>query len=286
MAPRAIWKGHLCVGDLSCGVALYAAATTAERISFHIVNRKTGNRVRRDFVDEETGKPVPREAQVKGYEVSRGNFVLLEPDEIAAAVPEGNKTLQVDRFLACDDVDTVYFDKPYFLKPADEADTEAFAVMREGMRKANVAAVARAILFRRVRTVLIRARGCGLLAHTLHFDYEILPASDAFARVPQKRIKGEMLDLAKHIIETRRGSFDPSEFDDRYDAALADLVRTKAGGGTISKPRRKAEDKVVDLMQALRESAGKAEKPARKPAARKPAARKPAAAKPPARKKA
>lgn len=263
MAPRAIWKGQLSVGALSCGVALYAAATTAERVSFHIVNRKTGNRVRRAFLDEETGKPVSRDDQVKGYEVSRGNYVVMEPDEIAAAVPEATRTLEVDSFLACKDVDTVYFDKPYFLKPADEADEEAFAVMREGMRKADVAAVARAVLFRRVRTVLIRARGCGLLAHTLHFDYEILPAADAFKGVSDKRIKGEMLDLAKHIIDTKRGSFDPSKFDDRYDAALADLVKIKAEGGTIEAPKRKAGGEVVDLMQALRDSAAKTAKPRR-----------------------
>jgi|GEM_PF-48898 len=263
LASRAIWKGQLSVGALSCGVALYAAATTSERVSLHIVNHKTGNRVRREYVDEETGKPVPREDQVKGYEVSRGSYILLEPEDIAAAVPEGNKTLDVDSFLACKDVDTVYFDKPYFLKPADPADEEAFAVMREGMRKADVAAVARAVLFRRVRTVLIRARGCGLLAHTLHFDYEILPASDAFKSLPDKRIKGEMLDLAKHIIDTKRGKFDPSEFEDRYDAALAELVKTKAEGGTIKAPKRKGGGEVVDLMQALRKSAGDTPKRAR-----------------------
>lgn len=265
MAPRAIWKGQLSVGALSCGVALFAAATTADRTSFHIVNRKTGNRVRRAYIDEETGEPVAREDQVKGYEVTRGSTVFLEPEDIAAAVPQGNKTLEIGSFLACKDVDTVYFDKPYFLKPADDADEEAFAVMREGMRKADVAAVARAVLFRRVRTVLIRARGCGLLAHTLHFEYEILPASDAFKTLPDKRIKGEMLDLAKHIIDTKRGQFDPSAFDDRYDAALAELVKTKAEGGTIKAPKREADGKVVDLMQALRESADTS-RPTRRPA--------------------
>jgi DNA end-binding protein Ku len=263
VAPRAIWKGQLCVGELSCGVALYAAATTAERIGFNIVNRKTGNRVRREFVDAETETPVAREDQVKGYEVAKGDFVLLEPEEIAAAVPEGDKTLRVDAFLPCGEVDTVYFDKPYFLKPASDADEDAFAVMREGMRKTDVAAVARAILFRRVRSVLIRARGCGLLAHTLHFDYEILPASQGLDRAPKKQIKGEMLDLARHIIDTKRGSFDPATFDDRYDAALAELVRTKAQGGKIELPKRRAKAQVIDLMQALRESAAAAKTPKR-----------------------
>lgn len=269
MATRALWKGHLSVGELSCAVALYAAATTSDRVSFHIVNRKTGNRVRREYVDEETGKPVDRDDQVKGYETSKGNYVLLEPDEIAAAVPESDKTLAVESFVPCDEVDTVYFDKPYFVAPADEAAEEAFAVMREGMRKKKVVALARAVLFRRVRTLLIRPRGCGLLANTLNFDYEVRAADDAFDAVPEMKIKGEMLDLAKHIIDTKSGTFDPSAFDDRYDAALAELVKAKAEGREIEKPKRKREGKVIDLMEALRESAaaaGKGKRSAKKKA--------------------
>ena len=269
MATRALWKGHLSVGELSCAVALYAAATTSERVSFHIVNRKTGNRVRREYVDEETGKPVDRDDQVKGYETSKGNYVLLEPDEIAAAVPESDKTLAVESFVPCDDVDTVYFDKPYFVAPADDAAEEAFAVMREGMRKKQVVALARAVLFRRVRTLLIRPRGCGLLANTLNFDYEVRAADDAFDAVPAMKIKGEMLDLAKHIIDTKSGTFDPSAFDDRYDAALAELVKAKAEGREIEKPKPKREGKVIDLMEALRESAvaaGKGKRNAKKKA--------------------
>ncbi|MGQ2903514.1 MAG: non-homologous end joining protein Ku [Neoaquamicrobium sediminum] len=260
MATRALWKGHLSVGELSCAVALYAAATTSDRVSFHIVNRKTGNRVRREYVDEETGKPVDRDDQVKGYETSKGNYVLLEPDEIAAAVPESDKTLAIESFVPCDDVDTVYFDKPYFVAPSDEAAEEGFAVMREGMSKKKVVALARAVLFRRVRTLLIRPRGCGLLANTLNFDYEVRAADDAFDAVPEMKIKGEMLDLAKHIIDTKSGTFDPSAFDDRYDAALAELVKAKAEGREIEKPKRKREGKVIDLMEALRESAAAAGK--------------------------
>lgn len=262
MVTRAIWKGHLSVGELSCAIALYAAATTSERISFHVVNKKTGNRVRREYVDAQTEKPVSRDNQVKGYEVAKNTYVVVEPDEIAAAVPQGDKTLAVEAFIACDDVDTAYFDKPYFLKPGDEESEAAFAVIREGMRKKKVAALARAVLFRRVRTLLIQPRGCGFLADTLHFDYEVLPAQDAFDNVPDIRIKGEMLDLARHIIDTKRGAFDPSAFDDRYDAALAELVRAKAEGREIERPKKKAEGEVIDLMQALRDSAAAAKRSA------------------------
>lgn len=245
------------MGELACGIALYSAATTTERISFHILNRKTGNRVKREYVDSDTGKPVDSDDQIKGYETSKGNYVLLEPDEIAAATPESDKTLSVQHFIACSDVDTVYFDKPYYLAPADDASQEVFALLREGMKAKGVAALATAVLFRRVRTLLIHAQGSGLVADTLNFDYEVRAAAKAFDRIPELKIKGEMLDLAKHIIETKAGTFDPSTFDDRYDAALADLVKAKLEGKTIEKPKREAKGKVIDLMEALRQSAGR-----------------------------
>ena len=206
MAARAIWKGHLEVGELSCAIALYAAASTSERISFHIVNRKTGNRVHREYVDEETGRPVERDDRVRGYETAKGEYVMLEPEEIAAAVPEADKRLSIESFIPCGEVDTVYFDKPYFVAPADEA------------------------------------------------------ADGAFADIPDLKIKGEMLDLAKHIIGTKAGSFDPAGFDDRYDAALAELVQARIEGREIAKPKPKSETRTIDLMEALRESAAAARK--------------------------
>lgn len=270
MAPRAIWRGHLTLGELTCAVKLYAAATTSDRVSFNIVNRKTGNRVRREYVDAQSGKPVERDAQVKGYEIARNSHIILEPEDLAKAVPEGDKTLAVEDFVLCNDIDTTYFDKPYFLTPADEGAEDVFAVIREGIRDKDVAALARAVLFRRVRSLMIRARGCGLLAHTLNFDYEVMPAQKAFAKLPELTIKGEMLDLAKHIIETKRDTFDPAAFDDRYDAALAELIRAKAEGREIEKPKPQRPAKVVDLMQALRDSAAAASKP---PHGKKPAPR-------------
>jgi DNA end-binding protein Ku len=262
MAARASWKGFLKVGEVSCGVALYTAASTSERIAFHTINRATGHRVHRQFVDSDTGKPVDRDDQVKGYEVEKGKFVVLEPDEIAAAIPESDKTLAVTAFIGCGDVDDTYFDRPYYLTPADKAAEEAFSLIREGMRKKGVAALAQTVLFRRVRTLLIRAHDKGLIATTLNFDYEVRSAADAFKDVPKAEIKGEMLDLAEHIIKTKRGRFDPSKFDDRYEEAVAELVKAKLEGKEIKPPALPEAGKVIDLMQALRESAGtKAKKP-------------------------
>jgi DNA end-binding protein Ku len=256
MSPRAQWKGYLKVGEVSCAVALYTATSTSERISFHTLNRETGNRVRREFIDSETGKPVPREDQVKGYELNKDDYIVLEPEEVAAAVPESDKILHILAFLACSDIDDVYFDRPYYLAPSEHAGEEAFALIREGMRARKVAAIAQTVLFRRLRTMMIRAHGKGLIATTLNFDYEVRPAKEAFEDVPDMKITGEMLDLAKHIIDTKQGSFDASEFDDRYEAALADLVKAKIEGKAIPRHRPAKPAKVTDLMEALRQSAG------------------------------
>lgn len=267
VAPRANWKGILKVGEVSCAVALHTAASTSERIAFHTLNRKTGHRVRRQFVDSGTGKPVGRDDQVKGYQIAPEEYVLLEPDEIAAAVPDSDKLLAVSAFIGCGDIDTVYFDKPYYLAPADRSAREAFVLIREGMRARQVAALAQTVLFRRLRTVLIRAHGAGLIATTLNFGHEVRPSAEVFDDIPDLKIKGEMLDLARHIIDTKMGEFDPGEFDDRYDAALADLVRAKMEGRKIARPKARKPEKVVDLMEALRESAGMADKKPRKRAA-------------------
>lgn len=176
MATRASWKGRMRLGEISFGVKLYAAATTSERVVLHMVNRRTGNRLRNELVDAGTGKPVADEDEVMGYELETGDYVLVEAEELAAAVPEADKTLPIERFMPCGKVDTLYFDRPYYLAPADPASVEAFALLRDGMKRTQVAALARTVLFRRVRTLLIRPHGAGLIANTLNFDYEVRSA--------------------------------------------------------------------------------------------------------------
>ncbi|MBL8563273.1 MAG: Ku protein [Gemmobacter sp.] len=265
MAPRANWKGFLKVAELSCPVGLYTAASTSDRISFHTINRATGNRIRREFVDAETGKLVERDDQVKGYELSEGEHVVLEPEEIAAAIPESDKVLAVAAFLPCAEIDDVYFDKPYYLAPASRPGQEAFTLIRDALAAGKVAAIARTVLFRRMRSLLIRPHGQGLLATTLNFDYEVRSAEAAFKDIAAVRIEPEMLDLARHIIQTKTGTFDPAAFDDRYEAALEELVKAKSEGRKLPARRAPKREKVVDLMRALRESA-KAGKAKRAPA--------------------
>lgn len=254
MAPRANWKGQLKIEQLLCPVALYTAASTSERVSFHLINRKTGNRLSREFVDSDTGKPVSRDNQVKGYEVSSGSYLSFDEEEIASAIPESNKTLNVTRFVKCDEIDDVYLDRPYYLAPA--GDDESFTLVREGMKAEKVAAIAEAVLFRRARQILIRPDNQVLIATTLNFQYEVRAAAEAFADLGSFKFDREMLDLAKHIIDTKMGSFDPASFDDRYDAALADLIKAKIEGKPLRKPAAPKTADVIDLKEALRKSAG------------------------------
>lgn len=273
---RANWKGYLQLGVVTCPVALYSATSTSDRIIFNTLNRSTGHRVRREFIDSATGETVEKDNQVKGYETEKDQYIVLEPDEIAEAGPKsaktgdrtgdnpGDKTIEVSAFIACSEIDEAFYDKPYYLAPTDRIGEETFVVIREGLRRRDAAALAHTVLFRRLRTLLIRPHGDGLLATTLHFDYEIRSASDAFAEIPELRIQPEMLDLAKHIIQTKQGAFDPAQYEDRYEAALADLIKAKLEGRAIAAPHKRQPRPAVDLMQALRDSAGLAPKSQRR----------------------
>jgi DNA end-binding protein Ku len=270
MAARAVWSGVIKIEELVCPVKLYAAASQSERIGLHMVNRATGNRLRRVYVDDKTDKPVDKEDQVKGYETHDGAYVILEPEEISAAVPDSDKTLKVEHFITCGQIDTTYFDKPYYLLPANDAGEEAFVLIREALRGKKAAAIAYTVLFRRLRPVLIRAHRKGLIATTLNFDYEVNSARQAFSDIPKMKIADEMLELAEHILKTKAGEFDPEKFDDRYEDALAELVKAKIEGRKIVPFKRPEPTKPNDLLEALRLSAGDKTKPA--PKSRKKAA--------------
>lgn len=257
MAARAIWTGVIKIAEVVCPVKMYTAASTSERISLHLVNRKTGHRLKRVYVDEKTDKPVEHEDQVKGYETHDGAYVVLEPEEVAAAVPNSDKVLGVDACIACSKIDPSYFDKPYYLLPADDVAQESFVLIREALRKQKAAAIAHTVLFRRLRPVLIRAHRKGLIATTLNFDYEVRSAKDAFKEVGKQKIEPEMLELAQHILKTKAGTFQPDSFDDRYEEALAELVKAKIDGRKVVPLKRPEPTKPNDLLEALRLSAGK-----------------------------
>ena len=271
-APRAQWKGFIKLALLSCTVALYTATSQSERISLHMLNRKTGNRLRRDFVDDATGKPVAKEEQVKGFEVDSGDYVTVTQEEIDAAIPHSTKTISLESFVHADDVDNVYIDSPYYLAPVSAADAEVFQLIQDAMQAEKVVGLARTVLFRRDRVLLLQPEGKGMIASTLHYDYEVRSAEEAFAEIPKARTKGEMLKLAEHIIETKKGKMTFGDFEDRYESALADLIKAKQQGKKIPLSAKPKAGNVINLLDALRESAGK------KAAAKKTATRKKAAA--------
>jgi DNA end-binding protein Ku len=232
-----------------------------------MLNEKTGNRLKREFIDSETEEVVDRDQQAKGFETGNGGYIMIDPDEVAAVVPDSDKMLEAETFIACGDVDDVYFDKPYYLVPVDDDAADAFATIRDALKKTNATAIARTVLFRRMRTVLIRPHGRGLIATTLNFDYEVRSSKEAFKEVTKVKVDGEMLDLAKHIIDTKIGKFDPATTDDRYETALAALVEAKANGKKLPKPKPIKVSKPNDLLKALRESAGSEKASEKKPKA-------------------
>lgn len=268
MAPRPNWKGFLKLSLVSCAVALYPATSTSQRIRFNIINRETGNRIRNEVVDAETGDPVAPEERVKGYEIEKGQYILLDEDELDNVALESTHTIDIDEFVPMSDVDRIYLDESYYLVPQDDVAQEAFAVIREAMRKEDLAGLARVVVYRRERLLLLRPRGKGLLATTLRYKNEVRDEADYFDDIEDTKVPADMLKLATHILETKKGKFDPSKFEDRYESALMDLIKAKRAG---KKPITVAEPKpsnVINLMDALRRSA-KAENS--KPERRKPA---------------
>ncbi len=270
MTRRASWKGHIKFGDFACEVGLYSAITSSEKISFNIVNRKTGNRVERQYIDSDTGEPVDKSDQVRGFELDNGDHVIVEGDEIARLMPDSNKVIGIENFIACDAVDKLYFDRPYFLAATDTDGEDALSLLAQAMQRQNVVAIAEAVLFRRNRNLIIRPQGKSLIATTLSFDYEVRSQSSTFKSIPDMTFDDEMLELASHIIKKRAGQFDPAAYPDRYNDALAELVKAKIEGRPIKKHIEEKRDNVVDLKEALRRSAAgdrsAAEKAAKKSA--------------------
>lgn len=254
MAPRPNWKGYLKLSLVSCPVALYPATTTSERVSFRTLNRETGNRVRRQFVDENTGDAVEADSQIKGYEIAKGEFIQIEDDEIKSVQLESNHTIDIERFVPRDDIDELYLDSPYYLAPTDRVGEEAFAVIRDAMRSEEMVGLARVVLFRRERILMLEPRDKGIVATSLRYANEVHAASSYFDEIPDSELPKQMLDLAKHIIDKMTGKFEPDQFEDRYENALIELIRSKQKGMPIKPQPTHRQTNVVNLMDALRRS--------------------------------
>ncbi|RUW31061.1 MULTISPECIES: Ku protein [unclassified Mesorhizobium] len=255
MAPRPAWKGYLKLSLVTCGIELTNVVTHAEKVSFRILNRKTGNTVKRIYVDAETGKPLEEGDEIKGYEVSDGDFVHIEEDEIEAVEIESSHTMSLDGFVEKSSIEQIYLDTPYYVSPADKVSQEAFAVIRDAMAAKKMAGLARIVLYQRERPVVIEPLGKGMVLTTLRYDDTVRQPGTVFDDIEATRTDDEMIDLAEHIINSKKTKFDPSKFDDRYGDALLELIRAKKAGKKAPKVKAPAKpSNVVNLFDALKKS--------------------------------
>ena len=276
MAPRANWKGYLRLSLVSCPIALFPASSLSEKVSFNRINRKTGNRLKQQNVDSETGEVVPREDTARGYEVGKGQYLIVDDDELEAVEVESTRTIEIDRFVPRNEIDDRYIDSPYYIAPDGEVGQDAFAVIRDTIAKMNMVALGRVVLTRREHVIALEARGKGLLGMTLRYPYEVRDEQPYFESIADLKLPKDMMDLASHIVSNKSGHFDPSHFEDRYENALIDLLKKKEAGEKIVPVRGAAPQRVVNLMDALRASvdAEKKKAPAPSTQARRPAKKK------------
>ncbi len=255
MAPRPNWKGYLKLSLVSCPIALYPATSTSQRIRFNIINRETGNRIRNEVVDVETGDPVPQEERVKGYEYEKGEYVLVEDEELDNVALESTHTIDIEQFVPMSEVDRIYLDESYYLVPQDEMGQEAFAVIREAMKKDDLVGLARVVIYRREHLLLLAPRGKGMMATTLRYKTEVRAEKNYFDEIESVKVAPDMLNLAVQILESKKGKFDPSKFEDRYENALMDLIKAKRAGKKPPVLSEARPSNVINLMDALRKSA-------------------------------
>jgi Ku protein len=255
MAPRAYWKGSLKLSLVSCPVVLYPASTSVEKTRFHLINRETGNRLKQQMVDAETGDIVEGEQKGRGYELSKGQYVEIEPEELEAVQIESNHTIDIDSFVPRDEIDQRYLNHPYYIAPDGKAAIDAFAVIRDAMKDQERVALARIVLTHREHVIAIEPMGKGMLGTTLRFPYELRDEDEFFADIKAPKISKDMVELAGHILQTKAGHFNPSEFKDQYETALKALVKRKAAGKPIKLPEpEERPSNVINLMDALKQS--------------------------------
>ncbi|MEA2876651.1 MAG: end-binding protein Ku [Hyphomicrobiales bacterium] len=253
MAPRPVWKGYLKLSLVSCSVAMYTATSTSSRTRLNIINRETGNRIRNQAVDSETGDVVETEDKVKGYE-DHGKYVLLEEDELDEVALESTHTIDIDQFVPREAVDEIYLDESFYIVPNEEVAYEAFAVIREAMRKKGWVGLGRVVTHRRERLLMLQSRGKGILATALRYKNEVRDEADYFDDIPDVKVPPDMIKLAEHILEQKKGQFDPGKFEDRYEDALQALIKAKRAGKEPPAAPTPKPSNVINLMDALRRS--------------------------------
>ncbi|MFZ3350197.1 MAG: Ku protein [Xanthobacteraceae bacterium] len=256
MAPaRAFWKGYLKLSLVSCPIALYAGTSATERVSFRQINKKTGNRLCQQLVDESTREPVEGEDKGRGYEYAKNAYIPMEDDELDALAIESKHTVEIDSFVPREQIDQRYLDVPYYITPDGQVGQNAFAVIREAMRGKDMVALGRVVLAKRERVIMLEPWGKGLTATTLRYPYEIRDAKDYFDDIPDVKVEPDMLKLAQHILQSKATDFDPSQFVDHYEEAVVAMLKKKQAGLPVSRERvTPRPQNVANLMDVLRRS--------------------------------
>jgi DNA end-binding protein Ku len=253
--PRAYWNGYLRLSLVTCPIELFPATSQAEKTHFHQINTQTGNRLRQQMVDEETGRVVDAEHKGRGYELTKGKYIEIDEDELEAIQVESTHTIDIDGFVPRADIDKRYLDRPYYIAPNGTTGAEAFVVIRDAMQDEQRVALGRIVMAHKQHMIMLEPLGKGLLGTTLRFDYEVRSEKEYFSQIPSPRISQDMVSLASHILQSKAAKFDPGKFKDEYQMALRKLVQRKAKGHTVETPKPvEKPSNVINLMDALRES--------------------------------
>jgi len=253
-AVRPYWKGYIKLALVSCPIGLWTASSSGERVAFRQINKKTGNRLRQQLVDDETREPVEAHEKGRGYEYAKGSYLMIEDHELDAIEIESHRTIEIDTFVPRAEIDERFLDSPYYIAPNEPVGQEAFAVIREAMRSKDMVALGRVVLSKRERVIMLQPWDSGLLGMTLRYPYELREAKDYFYDIPDMKVEPELLALAQHILKTKEAKFDPTRFVDRYEQAVVEMLQQKQAGlpatvKTFPPPRA-----VPDLMEAFRKS--------------------------------
>ena len=261
--PRPYWKGYLKLSLVSCPIAVYSSTSAAERVAFRQINKQTGNRLRQQLVDDDTGDVVDAADKSRGYEVAKHSYMMVDDDELDAIAIESNHTIDIDTFVPRSQIDERFLDSPYYLVPDDKVGQDAFAVIRDAMRGKDMVALGRIVLAKRERVMMLQAWDKGLLGTTLRYAYEVRDPASYFGDLPDIKVPDDMLKLAEHILDSKAANFDPTQFKDRYEEAVVAMLKTKQAGMPTSteQPEFRGNRNVVDLMEALKRSLAAAPTP-------------------------
>jgi DNA end-binding protein Ku len=260
MPPRSFWKGYLKLSLVTCPVAMTPAVTQAERVSFHTINAKTGNRIRSQYIDSVTGDDVANEDEVKGYEVADSKYVMLEDDELDAVALETTHTIDIEKFVPKDDIDSIWLENAHYLTPDGEVGEEAFNVIREAMAETGMVGISRLVLYRRERAVMLEPRESGIILWSLRQADEVRDPETYFGEIKDGKSRADALKLAFSVIEERTVKWDTALLGDRVQQELLDLIEAKKQGKKPRKPKAEktpVEGNVINIMDALKASIAK-----------------------------